>query len=135
VLPEGAPDGLPRMRQQPHGGWCVRQSMSAGTVTVTDSPPPADPVSDGLALTRTAQTADGIAVSPGLGGLVYPGFVGQPPGAAFYLVVDSGIKYPLAGAEAAKRLGYPVAGARPVPRRLLDMLPTGPLLDIAPGGG
>ena len=135
LLPDGAPENVPRMRQRPTGGWCLRQSMADGAVSLTDSPPRTDPVDDGLALTRTAHTADGIAVSPGTGGLVYPGRVGQPPGATIYLVVDSGAKFPLAGAEAAKRLGYSIAGARPVPRQLLDLLPTGPLLDIAPGGG
>ena len=135
VLPDGAPEALPRMRQQPGGGWCVRQSMADGAVVVTDGPPPTSPVDNGLALTRTAQTADGIAVAPGTGGVVYPGRAGQPPAGGYYLVVDSGVKFPLAGAEAAKRLGYPVAGARPVPRQLLDMLPTGPLLRVAPGGG
>lgn len=73
--------------------------------------------------------ADRVAVQPGGGLLVRaePG-PGIPDG-TLYLIVDVGLKYPLASAEVAILLGY--AGIEPVtvPTTLLSLIPTGPSLD------
>ncbi|RSS54757.1 type VII secretion protein EccB, partial [Streptomyces sp. WAC06614] len=56
---------------------------------------------------------------------------GAGQGGTSYLITDAGVKYPLASAETAERLGY--GGSEPVavPAALLGLLPTGPSLDPA----
>jgi type VII secretion protein EccB len=137
TLPAGVPDTPPQLAQlTPGGTWCVRQTMADGRVEVTADLPvtAAGAVRDGVGITRTTLTAAAVAVQPGSGGLVLAGRVDQAAGSGFYLVTDAGVKYPLATSAVADQLGYPATGARPVPRRLLDMLPTGPLLDAALAG-
>nr|BFD87992.1 type VII secretion protein EccB [Streptomyces sp. Xyl84] len=74
---------------------------------------------------------DGIAVAPGGGGLVRAlTSSGGGTGTATYLVTDSGVKYRLPSADAAKDLGYDLAAAEGLPAALLNMLPTGP--DLSP---
>ena len=138
VLPAGLPETPPRLREtDPASPWCVRQDLSgAGVDIVVGSPMPEGfVVRDAVGMTRDSRTATAVKVAAGEGGLVRPGRVDQAPGAGFYLVTDAGVKYPVATAETAKRLGFPPGTARPVPRRLLEMLPTGPLLELAPAGG
>jgi type VII secretion protein EccB len=73
--------------------------------------------------------ADRIVVEPGAGLLIRD----QPaPGVAdgaLFLLVDTGMRFPLAGDEVVKSLGF--EGVRPVavPAPLLAMLPVGPALD------
>ncbi|SIQ79201.1 type VII secretion protein EccB [Micromonospora avicenniae] len=119
-----------------HGTWCVRHSMADGAVEVTvDAPAPAaTTLADGVGVTRTSASAEAVAVQPGVGGLVLAGRADQAAGSGFYLVTDAGIKYPVGSGEVATQLGFPPATARPVPRQLLEMLPTGPLLESATGG-
>ncbi|GIJ26370.1 type VII secretion protein EccB [Micromonospora qiuiae] len=137
LLPAGVPESPPQFVPVPSGRtWCVRHTMADGRVEVTaDVPPPASAtVRDAVGSTRTSRTAARIAVGPQVGGLVRAGRSDQAAGAGFYLVTDAGVKYPLASAAAAEQLGYPPSGARPVPRRLLELLPTGPLLESATAG-
>ncbi|MFI6785118.1 type VII secretion protein EccB [Micromonospora sp. NPDC050276] len=137
VLPTGVPGFLPRLVQPPAGGtWCVRHTLADGAVEVTADLPvlASATVRDGVGVTRTSRTATRIAVEPEVGGLVLVGRLDQAAGSGFYLVTDAGVKYPLASAKVAEQLGYPSAGARPVPRRLLEMVPTGPLLESALAG-
>ncbi|WP_436535634.1 type VII secretion protein EccB [Actinoplanes sp. HUAS TT8] len=135
ALPPGVPSDVPRIVPLPTDGttWCSRQWMADGTVEiVADSPvSKAGMVTDGLGRTRTARTAAAIAVEPGQGGLVVAGRFDQALGNSRFLVTDSGVRYPVADAAAAERLGYPAGDARPVPPRLLDLLPTGPLLGMS----
>nr|WP_296068176.1 type VII secretion protein EccB [uncultured Actinoplanes sp.] len=134
ALPDGLPDIPPRPAPTPAGGsWCVRQSMADGGVEVTADTrgPAATAVQDGAGLTRTDRTAAAVTVQPGVGGLVLAGRMDQAAGSGFYLVTDAGIKYPLGSAAVAGVLGFPSTRAHPVPRELLEMLPTGPLLDTA----
>ncbi|RKR86742.1 type VII secretion protein EccB [Micromonospora pisi] len=134
VLPAGLPETPPRLAEVAGGGtWCVRHTMADGGVEVTADLPvlASAAVRDGVGLTRTSRTAARVAVEPGVGGLVLAGRVDQAAGSGFYLVTDAGVKFPLASGAVAEQLGYPSAGARPVPRRLLEMLPTGPLLESA----
>ncbi|MGW4807651.1 type VII secretion protein EccB [Kitasatospora sp. NPDC004272] len=74
--------------------------------------------------------ADRIAVRPGAGALVRA-LAGGGYGSTLYLVTDGGVKYPLASAAAAERLGYAGTAPAAVPSRLLSLLPTGPSLDPA----
>ena len=47
----------------------------------------------------------------------------------YALVTDSGLRYPISGAETVRRLGYDVARAVSVPRSFVTLLPPGPGLD------
>jgi type VII secretion protein EccB len=109
---------------------CVSQVLPGGAPTMLAGAPVGRLaiVSDGVGVTRTSRTARAVAVTPGSGGLVRSGRPGQAPGADLYLVTDAGIKYPVAGAEAATRLGYDPNVALAVSRALLELLPTGPML-------
>ncbi|WP_431727159.1 type VII secretion protein EccB [Verrucosispora sp. TAA-831] len=123
----------PPTRAEPGPGrvWCVRHTDGGG-IGVTSRPPltaPAARTVDGTGVTRTARTAGAVSVAPGVGGLVRLGRPGQLPGTGYFLVTDAGIKYPLADPSVAEVLGYPLDGAATVTRGLLDLLPTGPLLD------
>ncbi len=72
-----------------------------------------------------------ILLSPGSGMLAQPPVAAGDASTKAYLVTDLGVKYPLASLEAAGALGYsgPGAGMVTVPASLLDLLPTGPVLD------
>ncbi|MEV0533942.1 type VII secretion protein EccB [Kitasatospora sp. NPDC050463] len=78
--------------------------------------------------------ADRIAVRPG-GGALVRALSGGGFGNTLYLVTDTGVKYPLASAAVAERLGYVGATPTAVPGRLLSLLPTGPSLDPGPLAG
>lgn len=132
-LPAGLPETPPTPAAAAGPGriWCTRWSGGSSTVAVATQAPAAGmaPVTDATGIARTKRTAAAMSVAPGLGGLVRVGRPGQAPGAAYYLVTDAGIKYPLSGAGVAEVLGYPPQTATVVPGELLDLLPTGPLLD------
>ncbi|MEU4339257.1 type VII secretion protein EccB [Micromonospora lupini] len=135
VLPAGVPESLPRIARLPAGdAWCVRHAMADGKVEVVASMPPPESaaVPSGAGVSRTSSTAARIEVAPGAGGLVLAGGLDQAAGSGFYLLTDAGVKFPLASAKVAEQLGYPPAGVRAVPRRLLEMIPTGPLLAAPP---
>ncbi|MGW6688102.1 type VII secretion protein EccB [Streptomyces sp. NPDC054961] len=103
----------------------------ADTAAVAGRPPAAQP-----GVNPTCADADRIMVRPG-GGALVRALSGGGTGSTFYLVTDSGVKYPLASAEAAKRLGYGATPTVGVPAGLLKLLPTGPSLDpdaLAAGG-
>jgi type VII secretion protein EccB len=130
VLPDGVPETPPRPAQLPPGdAWCTRQAMADGRVeVVADAPvPTADAVRDGSGITHTPDTAAAVAVQPGTGGLV-------TTRAGLYLLTDAGIKFPI-GSKVAAEMGFPPDKAKQVPDRLLEMLPTGPLLDAGPAEG
>lgn len=135
VLPEGIPADLPRILADPPAGttWCARHRMSDGQVDLVAGRPvtTAGMVVDGIALRRTSRTAAAVSVAAGQGGLVAAGRFGQALGAVRYLVTDAGVKYPVTDADSAARLGFPATDTRPVPPRLLDLLPTGPALGTA----
>ncbi|MEV4759510.1 type VII secretion protein EccB [Micromonospora sp. NPDC049559] len=135
VLPAGVPAELPRIlpARPPGGAWCARHRMADGGVQIVADAPVtvAGMVTDGLALRRGSRTAAAVSVAPGQGGLVVAGRFGQALGPDRYLVTDAGVKYPVADADSAARLGFPASDARPVPARLLDLLPTGPALGTA----
>ncbi|GAA2188215.1 type VII secretion protein EccB [Micromonospora lupini] len=131
------PDQLPMPVANAAGTvWCLRLLPGADVpeVTTGQMAPPSSRVRDALAVNRTARTADAVVVAPGTGGLVAAGRAGQAPGPVLYLITDAGVKFPLTE-TASRLLGYAPGSESTVPRRLLDMLPTGPLLDPAAAGG
>ncbi|MGW0436568.1 type VII secretion protein EccB [Micromonospora sp. NPDC003197] len=132
---ETLPAPPPSLAGSPEKGtWCVRHSLADGAVELTvDVPAPVSSTpSEGVGVTRTSASAAEISVQPGVGGLVTASRT-DPTG--FYLVTDAGVKYPVGSASVATQLGLSSAAAHPVPRQLLEMLPTGPSLNISPAGG
>jgi len=127
VLPAVMPERPPRLAAAPpDGAWCVRWTAADGRIELavaSSSGGPGDGDGDG-----GDAVAPQSAVAPGIGGLVRSGGAGAP-GSNLYLVTDAAVKYPLSGAAAAAALGYPPESAGQVPRPLLELLPTGPLLD------
>ncbi|MEU1085993.1 type VII secretion protein EccB [Streptomyces sp. NPDC005576] len=96
----------------------------------------AAPVPSGPEIRHACLAVDGLEVRPGGGALVQAlGAGGSVIGTTTYLVTDVGIKYRLPDAESVERLGLKGGHAQAVPSRLLDMLPTGPVLDAAVAGG
>ncbi|SHG12728.1 type VII secretion protein EccB [Jatrophihabitans endophyticus] len=79
---------------------------------------------------RLPTAATGVAVPPGSGALVKAVGAGGVDG-VYALVTDSGLRFPIAGADAAGRLGYDVAAAQRVPLPFVRLLPSGPALDPA----
>ncbi|MFE9244794.1 type VII secretion protein EccB [Nocardiopsis sp. NPDC006938] len=81
--------------------------------------------------TSACTAPDLIDVPSGEGGLVRAAPAG---GAAlrgsYFLVTDTGAKYPVPDAKTAETLGYAPGGASAVSTALLDLLPTGP--DLTP---
>ncbi|MDP9792684.1 type VII secretion protein EccB [Catenuloplanes nepalensis] len=132
------PDGLPAEPPEVAGGgnWCVTTSAGAAPeITAQDPPGALEVVRDGLGVTRSARTADAIAIEPGLGGLVRGGRPGEIASGTYYLVTDAGVKYPLADAAAATTLGYDATAPAVVDPALLGLLPTGPVLGAAQARG
>jgi type VII secretion protein EccB len=133
VLPGDLPETPPAVASAGPGRvWCVRGGEAGGAVRLTAEaplPPGAVAVGDGVGVTRTARTATAVGVAAGVGGLVRLGRPGQAPGTSYFVVTDAGIKYPLADPSVAEALGYPTSVAATVSPALLELLPTGPLLD------
>jgi len=111
--------------------WCARWLPGGGfdLVGAEPAPEPAAIVRDAPGVVRTTRTASAVSVTAGAGGLVRVARGGSAPGGGYLLVTDAGVKYPLAGPEVAQALGYPPGTAAPMPPELLDVLPTGPVLD------
>lgn len=131
VLPADLPASPPPAASRPDGlAWCL-QSTPGGAVRLTADRPvgAAGIVRAGLGSSPTSGTADAVAIQPGLGGLVVSGRPEQAAGASYYLVTDAGLKYPLAGDAVAKTLGYQPGDAAVISPDLLDLVPSGPLLD------
>jgi type VII secretion protein EccB len=79
------------------------------------------------ALAQACLAVDAIVVPPDGGSLVRVlGSGGGAVGDTMYLVTDTGVKYRIPSAAAAKALGYDPANARGVPSPLLNMVPAGP---------
>ncbi|MFF9347600.1 type VII secretion protein EccB [Streptomyces sp. NPDC014734] len=107
----------------------VRLALVSGAQRVA---PPAS----GAEIARACLPVDGVVVRPGGGALVQAlGAGGGVIGTTTYLVTDVGVKYRLPDAESVNRLGLEGGHAQSVPSRLLDMLPTGPVLDAAAASG
>ncbi|WEP00901.1 type VII secretion protein EccB (plasmid) [Streptomyces sp. FXJ1.172] len=85
----------------------------------------------GRAAAPACLAVDAIAVPPSGGSLVRAlSSAGAGAGTAVYLVTDTGVKYRVTSAEAAKDLGYDLTEAQGLPASLLAMVPTG--VDLSP---
>ena len=116
-------------------GPCVQLAMDAaagvavhvavGSTPATGIPTPA------AASVGDPRLADEVVVQPGTGLLIrdQPG-PGVTDGAR-YLLVDTGVLYPLPSDDAVKILGYAAVTPTPVPAALLAQIPRGPPLDPA----
>lgn len=73
-------------------------------------------------------TADRVLIPAGDGVLARTQATPGGPAGALYLITETGMKYPLANADAVDALGYSAATAVAMPGELLALLPTGPVL-------
>ncbi|MFK8908914.1 type VII secretion protein EccB [Streptomyces sp. YS-3] len=106
-----------------------------GITLVPMGPGPAAPAS-GPDIAPACLAVDTLTVRPGGGALVQAlGAGGSVIGTTTYLVTDVGVKYRVPDATSLERLGLKGGRAQAVPSRLLDMLPTGPVLDAAAARG
>ncbi|MFD0261066.1 type VII secretion protein EccB [Kitasatospora indigofera] len=132
----GLPAAPPELVTVPQGrGICAESTLTDQAPTtsvalfdeeaVAGPPPAAQPGVD-----PACAGADSIAVRPG-GGALVRALSSAGVGGTLYLVTDAGVKYPLASAAAAERLGYGAVVPSAAPEALLTLLPTGPSLDPA----
>jgi hypothetical protein len=138
ALGVGLPASLPRPAGMPDGlTWCVEYTVDSGETRIGAGSPakPSDLVSFRPEISLTDLTATVIDIEAGVGGWVRGGWPGSEAGAEHVLVIDAGVKYPLATAAVAQLLGYPQESAIVVPPPLLELLPTGPVLDPRRLGG
>ncbi|ANN15901.1 type VII secretion protein EccB [Amycolatopsis orientalis] len=113
------PGSQPCARHDPGTGQTVAEWLPDGQVAQASVP---------LGTHEAGTTADRVAIPAGRGVLAHDQ---SAPGAAAgvtYLVTEVGEKYPLADAATITALGYSESAAVGVPMRLLDLLPTGPVL-------
>ncbi|WP_433531804.1 type VII secretion protein EccB [Micromonospora sp. CA-263727] len=132
-LPAGLPVRPPVPVTPPTGQtWCAERHTPEGPVVITTRSVPVGMVpGDVPGFDRAGPTAVAVSVDPGAGGLVRQGRPGQASGTSFFLVTDAGVKYPIASADAATALGFPLDAAQTVPAPVLALLATGPVLDPA----
>jgi type VII secretion protein EccB len=98
---------------------------------VAAQPPAGAPPAIGqTAVSVGPTTANLISVTAGGGALVRPQAAPGVGGNSLFLVTEAGAKYPVPSATAATALGYRVADAARLPAALLDLLPTGPALNL-----
>ncbi|MFJ1550083.1 type VII secretion protein EccB [Streptomyces sp. NPDC088246] len=129
------PTGLPRPSPVGAGeGVCAVVGTADGRPTVSVVLPRADTVggravSNQPGITAGSGAADLFAVRPE-GGALVTALSSAGTGTAYYLVTESGAKYPVPGGEKGlQRLGYGVDQSVPVPSGVLGMLASGPALD------
>ncbi|SDR97959.1 type VII secretion protein EccB [Actinopolymorpha singaporensis] len=86
------------------------------------------PQGAGSAGSGSAPSTPRVLVPPGGGALaaLLPGPGVRPSG--YYLVTESGVKFPVPDTDTLARLGYAGAHPLPVPPTLLNLVPTGPAL-------
>jgi type VII secretion protein EccB len=82
-------------------------------------------------VTSSPEVAGLISVAPDGGALVRPEVAPGVGATSLFLVTDAGVKFPVPSPDVAA-LGYSVGQAAPLPAALLDLLPNGPALDLAP---
>jgi type VII secretion protein EccB len=132
-LVEGYPPEPPTPMNDGGGLPCVGYRSSGDTVTVTAARMPATALSGALPVPRAAAevgTVDRVLIAAGTGVLARNPYAPGTNGGATYLVTEYGVKYPLPPGG-LQSLGY--AGRPPVdlPSELLELLPTGAVLDPA----
>jgi type VII secretion protein EccB len=112
---------------------CVRVDVGADYVDVrlalTPNTPLGPPAVSGPGIVADRRTARQVAAPPGVGVLARSVVGAGVAGTAYYLVTDLGVKYPVPTAADVAALGYTSAPV-PLPPQLLDLLPTGPSLNV-----
>lgn len=118
------PDSVPCMRFAPgQTGETQGQSALLPASMVDANAVP-------VARHRAGETADRVAIPVGAGVLArQQSAAGSVPG-PYFLVTETGMKFPLADAEVVGALGYSESSAIRMPPALLDLVPTGPLLSL-----
>jgi type VII secretion protein EccB len=106
--------------------------VSSGTLCVTQHSPGSAADSQVVVATATpSASAPSVVVPPHQGMLV------QPPGgnattpAPEYLITDTGEKYLVSDSDALDALGYSNATADVMPKNIIDLIPSGPELDVS----
>jgi type VII secretion protein EccB len=133
-LAAGLPDQPPQLASvAADTATCLRFGATGGPeLAVTMSSVAARDADAGAVPTGPHQAgtmADQIAVPAGSGVLAHDlPTAGATPGAD-YLITDLGVKFPLSNPEVVQTLGYDRVGSVAIPNRLLDLLPTGPVLN------
>jgi type VII secretion protein EccB len=109
---------------------CVQWDGHA--MALVSAPGPRGPGQTGgqAGLTRDGRVADRVEVAPGGGFLARTRPAPGIGGVGIYLITEAGAKFPVASEEAAQALGFPASSAQLVPAELLELLPTGPPLDV-----
>jgi type VII secretion protein EccB len=111
---------------------CIQLSLDAKTGLGVQVGLGAAPASGSSAVATAAgdrMLADQVVVQPGAGLLMRDL---PAPGVAdgtLYLLVDTGVRYPIPSQDAAKALGYDQVAPTPVPAVLLGLVPAGRPLD------
>jgi type VII secretion protein EccB len=114
---------------------CAAYSGSAAastqvTVALTDRVPGAR-AQAGLPLGLAGQTASQVVLPPGTAAVVRALPRDGQPTDAYFIVTDTGGKYPVPSTQVLALLGYGGVSAVPVPTGILGLIPTGPALDPA----
>ncbi|MGW2278234.1 type VII secretion protein EccB [Streptomyces sp. NPDC001770] len=144
AAPSGLPDVAPHAVDVGDGSEaCVQVTPGDGkdlkvNVAVVSGELPAEDVAQPPAehVAAACLPADVIAVRPGKGALIRAlSSAGTQMGDTTYLVTDTGVKYPVASQDALESLGYTVAEERGLPTAVLQLLPTGPVLDPEAAAG
>jgi len=115
---ERAPEVAPTLTAFPAGSQqlCVRYVDQQAPDLVIG---PAEPLT----------TAGLVQLPTGSGALVAARPNPTTPGTTVYLVTDTGVRYPVAGQRALEQLGLSGVSVAQLPAQLVELLPTGPLLD------
>jgi type VII secretion protein EccB len=141
VEPEGFPQQMPSLHpaRNANSTICAVYRSGAETTSVElhpDTPDALDSPTGGIQARPTGQdpfrTVDHVIIEGGKGALVQASSPdgGLLSGATVYLITERGVKYPLdvATGDARSSLGYADSRPTAVPKSLLDLIPTGPLL-------
>ncbi len=83
-----------------------------------------------VAAHQAGATAERVAIPAGGGVLAREQSTPEIAMTTVYLITETGMKYPLAGPDVVKSLGYGEQSAVALPSAMLDLLPTGPLLSV-----
>ncbi|GAA3623071.1 type VII secretion protein EccB [Kineosporia mesophila] len=128
------PDAVPVARQVDLNQAVCQQvrpgtTQGAGTLLIVDVDRLAGGTPDNEpGVTASCLPAESIAVRPGGGALVNATLAGGGSGSAYFLVTDSGVKYPVPDNDSLEALGYGAIDPARLPTSWLNLLPTGPVL-------
>lgn len=140
VEPEGFPQHMPTLHPSGNANATIcavyRSGAEATSVELHPDTPDALDSATSVQARPTGKdpfrTVDHVIIEGGKGALVQAsspdgGLLG---GATVYLITERGVKYPLdvASGDARSALGYADSQPTAVPKSLLDLIPTGPLL-------